>query len=549
MSRIGCGVDFGTESARALLLDLETGDEIGSAVSMYTHGVMDRELWVTGEALPPQWALQDPDDWMDALADSIQGAVREAGVDGSDIVSLGIDTTACTVVPARRDLTPLSRLDDLRKNPWAWARLWKDHASQDCAEDLNRRFADTPDFLEDYGGALSPEWMLPKALLILRCAPEVWDRAELLIEQEDWIVSQLVGHEVRGRHVAGYKGSYRVESGGYPEATVLDDVEAGFSGVLGRLGRDFLDPGDFAGGLTGEWAERLGLRTGLPIAIGNMDAHVALLGVGCTKPGTLVAVMGTSVCDLVMHERHERVAGIQGVVRDGIIPGHWAYEAGQAGVGDAFSWFVDVLRLAQVGGEPVSRSSLFAHLEAEAEKLAPASTGVVALDWLNGNRSVLINADLSGVFAGITLTTSVVDLYRALLEGVAFGQQVILEAFEECGIAIERIIACGGLSKKSPLLMQILADVTGREIEVSASANTPALGAALHGALAAGLIEDWDRAAALVSAPSRIYTPDTEAVAAYERLRQSWRSVHDWFGVEHPELMKEWRTLHRQGRE
>ena len=333
MSRIGCGVDFGTESARALLLDLDTGTEIGSSVSMYTHGVMDRELWVTGQPLPPQWALQDPDDWMRALAESIQQAVRDANVDAGEIVSLGIDTTACTVVPAKRDLTPLSRLEDLRENPWAWARLWKDHASQDCADDINRHFAVAPEFLENYGGALSPEWMLPKALLILRCAPDVWDRTELFIEQEDWIVSQLVGHEVRGRHVAGYKGSYRVESMGYPDSAILDGIETGFSGVLEKLGHEFLDPGDLAGGLTDEWAQCLGLRSGLPIAIGNMDAHVALLGVGCTNPGTLVAVMGTSVCDLVMHERHERVAGIQGVVRDGIIPGQWAYEAGQAGVG------------------------------------------------------------------------------------------------------------------------------------------------------------------------------------------------------------------------
>ncbi|MCD4548942.1 ribulokinase [Schaalia sp. lx-260] len=549
MRRLALGIDFGTESARTLLVDLDTGTEITTAISLYPHAVMDRTLWRTGTPLPAQWALQDADDWLISLKESVTQAIKTAqslGYHPHEITSIGIDTTACTVVLTDTDLNPLSRYPDLHKNPYAYARLWKDHASQSYAEKINRITAEIPEFLEFYGGALSPEWMLPKALFLMCEAPEIFTQAQRLIEQSDWIVSQLIGHEVRGKHTAGYKSCYRTEKHSYPSPETLEAIHPGFSNVLDKLGQEFLEPGEQAGTLTPTWAQKLGLPAHLPVAIGNMDAHVALLGSGCTEPGTLVAVMGTSVCNLIMAKQREAVKGIQGVVYNGIIPGYWAYEAGQAGVGDTFGWFVQTLQATHSNENKTNIADTFRTLEKEASAITPASTGIISLDWLNGNRSVLINSDLSGAFIGLTLRSTRADIYRSLLEGVAFGQRVILESFESCGIPVNRIITCGGLPHKSPLLMQIMADVTGREIEVTQSSNTPALGAALHGALAAGTISDWKSAAELVKRNNTSYTPQPQAHEAYSDLYTLYLRIHDWFGIENPDLMKELRTMHQK---
>lgn len=548
MRKVALGIDFGTESVRALLVDLASGEELGTSESAYEHGVMDERLWTSSEALPADWAIQDPDDYLVALCSAVRGALASSGVEPAEVRSIGVDSTACTVIPAASDLGPLSRRREFRDSPFAYAKLWKDHSGQACAASLNAAFKDVPGLLEYYGGALSPEWMLPKALFLFREAPDVFRAASKLIEQEDWIVSQLVGHEVRGAQVAGYKATYRSTGAGYPSAEQLDAVEPGFSAVVEKLGSDFLSPGAQAGELVSDCADKLGLIAGTPVAVGNMDAQVALLGAGVAAPGTLVAVMGTSVCDLIVDQHLAPVRGIQGVVRDGIIPGYWGYEAGQAGVGDTFGWFVRKVILSSVSRPQATVRDVFSSLEAGAASLAPGASGMLALEWMNGNRSVLIDAGLSGMMLGMTLTTSPVDMYRALLEAATMGQRIIFEAFESQGVSVDRVVACGGMAKRSPLLMQILADVTDRNIEVAASSNTPALGAALHGAIAAGLVDTWERAASLVSRPVRTFAPEEENRAAFDEMFEQYKRVHDFFGIQAPEIMHSLRRTRAQYR-
>lgn len=541
------GVDFGTESARAVLVRVRDGAEIASAVHPYEHGVMDEVLHYSDRALPPEYALQDPDDYLAALTAAVRSVVTRAGVDVESIVGVGVDTTACTLVHVDGDLAPLSRRADLRAEPLAYARLWKHHAAQPEAEEIiAAAVARGGMFLPEYGGRISSEWLLPKSLQTLREAPEVYAASARILEQQDWIVSTLVGREVRGASVAGFKGNYRAEDpahGGYPSAEFLDAIEEGFSSVLEKTGGELLEPAAPAGTLSPKWARRLGLSERTVVAIGVIDAHAAVLGCGATVPGTMVAVMGTSVCNLLVSPEHARPIGIQGVVRDGIVPGMWAYEAGQAGFGDTFGWFARTMASADVADvAALSGRSVFEVLESQAAPLRPAESGVLVLDWFNGNRSVLIDSRLAGAILGMTLGTRPHHVYRALLEAAAFGQRIIVEAFESAGVAVDRYLACGGIPRKSPLLMQIMADVLGRPVEVASSAHTSAVGAAMHAAIATGAL-DWDSAAAAAPPIARVYEPDPRASAAYEPLFALYRRAHDALGVADADLMHALRDL------
>lgn len=538
------GVDFGTESARAVVVRLSDGAELATAVRPYAHGVMDSVLAHTGRALPPETALQDADDYLAALTDVVRGAVERSGIAAQDVVGLGIDTTACTLVLTDDALVPLSRSTRWRSHPLAYARLWKHHAAQECAEEIIAAAQERGGmFLPQYGGRISSEWLLPKSLQTLREDREVFAAAARIIEQQDWIVSTLVGHEVRGASVAGFKGNLRSEDGGYPPAEFLDSLEPGFSAVLDKVGHQHLAPGARAGELSDRWARELGLSPRVVVAAGNIDAHAAVLGCGVTRPGTMVAVMGTSVCNLLVTEDHRTPVGIQGVVRDGIIPALWAYEAGQAGFGDIFGWFARSMASAEIADlATLSGRSVFDVLEERARELGPGGSGLVILDWMNGNRSILIDSDLSGAIVGLTLATRSHHIYRALLEAAAFGQRVILEAFSDAGVTVDRFVVCGGIPMKSPLLMQILADATGREVAVSSATNTSALGAALHGAIAAGVL-DWDAAARIAPPISVTYTPDPDRRRAYDELYPLYREFHDELGVHRPDLMHSLRRL------
>ncbi|PZO61799.1 MAG: ribulokinase [Pseudoxanthomonas suwonensis] len=541
------GIDFGTESARAVLVRLTDGAEIATAVHPYQHGVMDETLTHTGAKLPPDTAMQDPDDYLASLQAVVRSVVSRSRVDPEQVIGLGIDTTACTLVLTDAQLVPLPRLTRWRSQPLAYARLWKHHAAQQCAEELIAAAeAEGGMFLPQYGGRLSSEWLLPKALQTLREAPEVYAAAERILEQQDWIVSTLVGHEVRSAAVAGYKGTYRAEGEGYPSAAFLNSVHDGFASVLDKVGHEFLAPGAGAGTLSGEWAEKLGLSRHTTVATGNIDAHAAVLGSGVVDPGVMVAVMGTSVCNLIVTDDYAEPVGIQGVVLDGILPGKWGYEAGQAGFGDTFGWFVRHLAGADVADNAaITGRSVFEVLEEQAAALNPGGSGLMVLDWLSGNRSILIDSNLSGAVIGLTLATRSHHLYRALLEAAAFGQKVIVEAFEQAGVNVDRFVVSGGIPRKSPLLMQILADVTGRRIEVSPSSNSSALGAALHAAIAAGA-KTWKEAAGLAPSITVAHNPDPERTAAYESLYTLYRKLHDDLGVTSPQYMHELRRLQAQ---
>lgn len=539
------GVDFGTESARAVLVNLTDGSEVATSVHPYANGVIDQRLPYTDAPLPPDTALQDADDYLQALRNTVTSVVKQAHVAAGDVVAIGIDTTACTLVFTDDELIPLSRQERFKSHPLAYARLWKHHAAQRYADLINTVARERGGInLASYGGAINAEWLLPKALQTFVEAPEIFAASAKIIEQQDFIVSTLVGKEVRGASVAGYKGTYLDEQGGYPSDDFFNALEPGFAAVREKIGETFLAPGERAGYLTETWAAELGLSERTAVAIGNIDAHVAMLGCGVITPGAMVAVMGTSVCNLmVTTERHEP-SGIQGVVKDGIIPGTWGYEAGQAGVGDTFGWFAKYFAGADIADRAaISGRSIFEVAEADAADLQPGESGLLILDWLSGNRSILVDSDLSGAIVGLTLATRPHHVYRALIEAAAFGQRIIFDAFANAGITIDRFVVCGGLPNKSPLFMQTLADVLGRTVEVSSSKHTPAVGAALHGALAAGAVADWQDCTTIAPPITTSYVPVAQRRAVYDEIFALYRQLHDDLGVTNPNFMYRLRAL------
>ncbi|MFN8518418.1 MAG: ribulokinase [Chloroflexota bacterium] len=469
--RTAVGVDFGSESARAVLVDVATGRELASAVASFAHGVIEDALPDGGAPLPADWALQDPDDYVASLGATVREVLRTSGVDPADVVGVGIDFTACTMLPTTADGTPLCRLPELRSEPHAWVKLWKHHAAQPEADRINALAAERGEpWLPRYGGRTSSEWFLAKSLQILDEAPAVYAAADRLIEATDWVVWQLTGIETRNSCTAGYKAQWSRRDG-FPSADYLGALDPRFADLVDtRMSRDVRAIGERAGVISAEAAAWTGLRPGTPVAIANVDAHVSVPACGVTTPGTLVAVMGTSTCHLVLSADERVVPGACGVVEDGIIPGLFGHEAGQAAVGDLFGWWAR-----QVGGG-TDLGRTHAELEAAAATRRPGETGLVALDWWNGNRSILVDAELTGLLLGATLATTPGDVYRALLEATVFGTRVIVEAFEGAGVAVDRIVAGGGLPYQNRLLMQLTADITGHEVRIAGTNQAGALG-------------------------------------------------------------------------
>lgn len=413
------GVDFGTESARALLVDIATGDEIAVAQAPYPHGVVDDVFPPTGERLPDGWALQNPEDYLVVMWETIATVVREAAVSPDQVIGVGVDFTACTMLPVQSDGTALSEHSTLGTNPHAWVKLWKHHSAQPYADELNELARSRGEhFLRRYGGKLSSEWFFPKVLETLREAPEVYAAADRFIEAQDWVVWQLIGHESRSLAAAGYKAAYDGESGGYPSTAFLQAVSPELGDVVAtRMSGDLYPPGARVGGLTKEAARRTGLRPGTAVATANLDAVVSVAACGVTTPGRLVMVMGTSVCDIVLGDELHEVEGMCGVVRDAVTPGSWVYETGQSAVGDMFAWFVrSCVPASYERAATEAGMSTFEYLEMLASRIVPGESGLVALDWWNGNRSILVDADVSGLIVGASLATRPEDLYRALLE-------------------------------------------------------------------------------------------------------------------------------------
>lgn len=546
------GVDFGTLSGRAVLVDTTTGEEVAVAVHEYSHGVMDEKL-PDGTPLGVDWALQHPQDYLDVFRVTVPMVMKMSMVTPDQVVGVGIDFTACTVLPVKADGTPLCFLDEFRSRPNAWIKLWKHHAAQDEANRLNTIAEQRKEkFLKRYGGKISSEWMIPKIWQTVNEDPGVYDAADRFIEAADWVVWQLTGRETRNTCTAGYKAIWHKHDG-YPSNEFFKALHPRMERLVDeKLLRTLIPVGTRAGSITAAAAGLTGLREGTAVAVANVDAHVSIPAVGITSPGKMLAIIGTSTCHMLLGDTEREVPGMCGVVEDGIIEGFFGYEAGQSCVGDHFQWFVENCTPAEYKAEADAAGiDLHTLLTEKAAKLKPGESGLVALDWWNGNRSVLVDVDLTGMIAGMSLITKPEEIYRALIEATAFGTRMIIETFEENGVPVNEFYAAGGIAEKNAFVMQIYADVIKREIRISGSPQAPALGSAMFGAVAAGKADGgfdtiMDAARVMAKVKEQTYRPIGENTAIYDRLFAEYRILHDYFGRGANDVMKRLKAIRKE---
>ncbi len=541
------GVDYGTLSGRAVVVRVRDGAELGSAVHDYTHRVMDRVLAATGEQLAPDWALQVPSDYIDVLRHAVPEALAASGVRPEDVIGIGTDFTACTVLPVLADGTPLCELPDLAGRPHAYVKLWKHHAAQRQADRINALAAERGEpWLARYGGRISSEWEFAKGLQLLEEDPELYARMDHWVEAADWIVWQLCGTYVRNACTAGYKAIY--QDGSYPSADYLAALNPDFAGfVRDKVTQPIKALGDLAGPLTARAAAWTGLPEGIAVCVGNVDAHVAAPAAKATEPGQMVAIMGTSTCHVMSSDVLREVPGMCGVVDGGIVAGLYGYEAGQSGVGDIFGHFVETSVPGSYRDEAAHRGiGIHDYLTELAAAQAIGEHGLLALDWHSGNRSILVDHELSGVVLGLTLGTRPEDVYRALIEATAFGTRTIIEAFSSAGVPVTELVIAGGLAKNA-MLMQIYADVTRLPLSIVTSTQGPAVGSAIHAAVAAGAYPDVHAAAAAMgSVQQGVYTPQDKSAQAYSALFEEYTILHDYFGRGGNDVMHRLRHIRRE---
>ena len=515
------GLDFGTESVRALLVSLD-GSERASASAPYTHGQITRNLPGSDKTLPPNYALQHPLDWLSAAAKATGSALKEAGLIPSSVAGIGVDFTSCTMLPTLRNGTPLCLLPAFSTTPLAWPKLWKHHGAQSQTDRINVLARERGEgFLQRYGGTIGLEWFFPKILETLEGAPEVYTATEVWLEAGDWLVWQLVGGPaetlVRSTCQAGYKGMWS-STEGWPSPDFLRALHPSLGDIAReKLPGRFLAPGCPAGGLSQDAASKLGLPVGTPVSTATIDAHAGVPGAGAAEPGTLVLVLGTSSCHMLNSTLEQSVPGVAGIVPDGILSGYCGYETGQAAVGDAFDW------LSKLTGQSLQS------LGEAAAALPPGADGLMCLDWLNGCRTPLMDGSLKGAFTGIALHHGPAHFYRAMLEGSAFGLRWIVELLRNGGVPVTNFVATGGLPHHNPLVVQVYADVLGAEITVHPSKQGPALGSAILGALAAGLFQSSNEAIRAMATPpqgtARTFQPDTAHTLAYEKIYGHYRKL------------------------
>ncbi|MFB4420793.1 ribulokinase [Streptomyces sp. QL37] len=543
------GVDFGTLSGRAVVVRVSDGQEMGSAVHDYRHAVIEECLPDGAVRLPPDWALQHPEDWRDVLRTAVPAALAAADVPASQVIGVATDFTACTVLPTRADGTPLALTTEFASRPHAWPKLWKHHSAQGQADRINALAHERKEaWINRYGGKISAEWQYAKALQVLEEDPEVYAACTRWIEAADWIVWQLTGTESRNTCTAGYKGIH--QEGSYPSEEYLGALHPDFADFARtRLEHPLSRLGSRVGSLTDEAAAWTGLVAGTAVAAGNVDAHVAAPAAQAVESGQLLAIMGTSTCHVLNSDHLADVPGICGVVDGGIVDGAYGYEAGQSAVGDIFAWWLrqgvpaDYMAEAEGNGE-----DLHSLLTRKCAEQPVGSHGLVALDWMNGNRSVLVDHHLSGVLVGLTLDTRPEEIYRALLEATAFGTRMIVEAFEGSGVPVTEFVVAGGL-KKNSLLMQIYADVLHRPVSLADSDQGPALGAAIHAAVAAGAYPDVRSAASAMGKVRRhAFLPDPDRAQAYDSLFAAYRELHDHFGAGTDLLLHRLRRVRNEAR-
>ena len=540
------GVDYGTLSGRAVVVRLSDGAELADAAYDYPHAVLTEALPDGGRQLPPDWALQVPRDYVQVLQNAVPEAVRRAGIDPASVVGIATDFTACTMVPVTGDGVPLNEVPGFADRPHAYVKLWRHHAAQGQADRINQLAARRGEaWLPRYGGLISSEWEFAKALQLLEEDPETYAAMDHWVEAADWIVWQLTGTYVRNACTAGYKGIY--QDGEYPSPDFLAALNPRFEDfVTDKLEHRIGQLSEQAGTLSAQAAAWTGLPEGIAVAVGNVDAHVTAPAAKAVEPGQMVAIMGTSTCHVMSAEHPADVPGMCGAVDGGIVEGLWGYEAGQSGVGDIFGWFVRTC-VPPAYGEAAKARGLGVHeyLTELAAGQAIGEHGLVALDWHSGNRSVLVDHELSGAFIGQTLATKPEDMYRALLEATAFGTRVIVEAFNDSGVPVRELTVAGGLLKNR-LLMQIYCDVLNMPISVIGSSQGPALGSAIHAAVAAGAYPDIRTAAAAMgNVQHNAYVPDPDSARAYSVLFAEYRRLHDYFGRGGNDVMHRLKAIRR----
>ena len=545
------GLDFGTLSARALLVRTSDGCEIGTTVFDYPHAVMDETLLTPHGSvkLPPDFALQHPQDYFDALDHIIPELLKTCGVSADDIIGIGVDFTTCTLIPTDKTGAPLCFDERFADNPHAYVKLWKHHAAEEYANRITETAQERGEaWLSRYGGRVSSEWMIPKVWETLDKAPEVYDTAAYFVDAGDWVVWQLTGNLTRNTCVTGYKALYQNDA--YPSEDFLSALDPRLAHIFSdKLSGPVIPVGTLAGRLTEKAAARLGLRQGIAVSAAVSDAHVTAPSLKVTAPGQMAIVMGTSSVHMLVSEKCLPVPGVCGVVKDGLIPGYYGYEAGQTCVGDHFAWFADTLCPADYKEEAAARGmSPIALLTEKAAQQKPGQSGILALDWWNGNRSVLVDFDLSGLFLGMNLNTRPEDLFRSLVEATAYGTRMIIENYRRHGAAVDEIRAAGGIAVKNPFIMQIYADVTGMEIRIAGSAQCPSLGSAIFAAYAAGSAAGGydnldDAVNAMGSLSDKVYRPIPENRAVYDKLYAEYERLHDYFGRGENDVMKRLRKI------
>lgn len=518
------GLDYGTNTVRCLIVDVSNGREVGTAVWEYAHGTHGVIL-----SRDPNLARQHPADYLIGAEMTIKKALQQAKIKPEQVIGVGVDSTGSTPLPVDANGKPLAFDKRFAKNLNAMAWLWKDHTGIAEAVRITELAKEMrPQYLAKCGGTYSSEWFFSKILPCLHTAPDVFDAAHTWVECADWIPAVLTGNDAPDKITvcvcaAGHKAMYNDEWGGYPDAEFLDALHPRLGELRARLRPKAYAIDRTAGRLTTDWAKRTGLRAGIPVAVGAFDAHLGGVGVGIA-PGTLAKIIGTSSCDMMVVPVGESLAdipGLCGIVNGSIHPGYYGLEAGQSAVGDIFNWFVNYVGAGN-----------HEQLTKAAAMLKPGESGLLALDWNNGNRTVLVDQRLTGLLLGQTLYTTPGEIYRTLIEASAFGALTIINRFEEYGVKVEQIVNCGGIAEKNPLVMQIYADVTGRPMKVSRSAQTCALGSAIAGAVVAGAHKDYAAAQqAMTGVKKKVYRPDPKAHAVYKELYTLYRQLHDAFGI------------------
>lgn len=544
------GIDYGTASCRAILVDVSNGNLAASAVYQYAHGVISETLPGSDVELEPNWALQHPGDYINALKRTVPRLMRESQIDPDQVIGIGVDFTGSTVLPTTSDGTPLALLDEYKHEPDAWPKLWKHHAAQEYADRLTQLAVDRFEtFLDRYGGKINAEWFFPKVWEMYDNSSSVYHAADRIIEASDWIVWQLTGVESRSLSAAGYKALWS-KSEGFPLETFFAAMDPDLANVVDEKMKRELNPlGEQVGELTEEAAHWMKLKPGIPVATGMLHGHAAVPAATVVAPGSMAIVLGSSFVHMILADKEYRIPGMCGMVEDGIVPGHIGYEAGQAGGGDHFAWFMQNAVPAEYEKEARKRKiSLYQLMEEKAAQLEPGESGLIALDWWNGNRSILVDSDLTGMVLGYSLATKPEEIYRAMLEATAYGTRKIFETFIASGVPINEIILTGGEPIQNKLLLNILSNVTRMEIKIAKCPYISALGSAMYAAVAAGenrggYASIQDASKKMAHLKQETFLPNNNDKKIYNRLYSEYTLLHDYFGYGHNNAMKRLKTI------